>query len=320
MKRLALAVALIAATPAAAQAQPFPGPRIVTQFTQAGDPELRLTNVAQAVRRCPPAGAPCEPVAPFAGSDAYRPGETPAGTVFEADFKDPDGVVTTMRTVPWQGRVTAVEPPRLAGEAKVGGTVTAVDATWVGGWGDRPGWRPGEVISDRTSTAVVACRTPDRQDCWSVLSGPLPQRWGGWYLFAVSSRSDGDRFGRPIPGVIYWPFPSRRSLPLDQTDAVSSPAQVCCTLPAPPAEAADPVVTLRKRAVRTERRLDLGRVRCAAECTVTVKVSGGGKRAYTTTFTVEGTRAITAPARRGTLRVRVHVDGKLTATGRVTAR
>jgi hypothetical protein len=51
-----------------------------------------------------------------------------------------------------------------------------------------------------------------------------------------------------------------------------------------------------------------------------VKVSGGGRKARTTTFTVAGRKAITTPVRRGKLTVRVHVDGKLAANGRVSAR
>ena len=49
---------------------------------------------------------------------------------------------------------------------------------------------------------------------------------------------------------------------------------------------------------------------CAEPCKVAVKVSGGGKKAYTTTFVAIGTKAITAPARRGKLDRPRPVDGK----------
>jgi len=77
---------------------------------------------------------------------------------------------------------------------------------------------------------------------------------------------------------------------------------------------APPTVTLRARALRGNGRISVGRVTCAAPCKVAVKVSGGGEKAYTTTFVANGTKAITAPVRRGKLTVRVHVDGKLLAS------
>jgi hypothetical protein len=82
-----------------------------------------------------------------------------------------------------------------------------------------------------------------------------------------------------------------------------------------------PVVKLRSRALRSKGRISVGRVTCQFRCKVAAKVSGGGKRAYTTTFVADSRgKAITAPARRGKLTVRVHVDGKLLANATVRAR
>jgi hypothetical protein len=80
---------------------------------------------------------------------------------------------------------------------------------------------------------------------------------------------------------------------------------------------ARPVVTLRTRALRSKGRISVGRVTCEAPCKVAVNVSGGGKKAYRTTFVAHGTKAITVPARRGKLTVRVHVDGKLLASATI---
>jgi hypothetical protein len=86
-----------------------------------------------------------------------------------------------------------------------------------------------------------------------------------------------------------------------------------------PAAVASPSVKLRKRALHAKGRMSLGQVTCAQRCTVQVKVSGGGRKAKTTTFTLTGSRALRVATRHGRLAVRVRVDGKLAATGRVRA-
>jgi hypothetical protein len=75
--------------------------------------------------------------------------------------------------------------------------------------------------------------------------------------------------------------------------------------------------TLRARALRRNGRLIVGRVTCASRCAVALKVTGGGRRAVRRTFEVVGTQQLTVPLRRGRLSVRVTVDGKLAAAGRM---
>lgn len=316
MKRLTLAIALLALAPAPALAQ---HERLAMQYTEAGDPELRVDpfygQAAPEVRRCPPGGAACVALpAPDAGL-VYLPGETAPGTVFEADLKNADRVVVTTRTVPWKGTVTATSPPSLSGDARVGGTVTAGDGTWSGGWGDRPGWRPEYPIREATYTKVIACRTPEHTECRFLPDGPLAQRWGGWYLFAASTRSDGDYTGRPIAGSAPWPSSSWDAPDL-RTRAYSAPVQVCCTLPAPPVTRE---VTLRKKALRGDGKISVGRVTCSEPCYVTLRVSGGNRKATVTRLTAKGLHALKAPARKGKLLVRVYLDGDLVKTGRVSA-
>lgn len=315
MKRAALTLALLVVLPASAAAQqPTPVSRVVTQFTANGDPEIRVEAFDTfQVRRCPPGGVACE-VVPYdpLSSSSYEAGETAAGTVFEADVRDRDGVVTTIRSLPWRGRVTALSAPTLAGDAKVGGTVTAVDGTWGGGWAEPPQGK------DQTRTRVVACRAPDRAYCLELPSGPLAQRWAGWYLIAVAWRVDG--MSAFLAGQVPWPIPEPAYVPTLPTYAYSAPVPVCCTLPAPVADPDPaPVVELRTRAVRANGRLLLGRVDCTLRCRVGLIVSGGG-RTLTRSFTLEGRAALSIPRRRGRLSVRVKVDGKLQARGHVTAR
>jgi hypothetical protein len=83
-------------------------------------------------------------------------------------------------------------------------------------------------------------------------------------------------------------------------------------------EPVPPTATLRSRALRRNHQLSLGRVTCPQRCTVKLTVSGGGK-AYRRTLSATGLTALTAPYRHGKLTVRVEVDGKLLATGKVRA-
>ena len=78
-----------------------------------------------------------------------------------------------------------------------------------------------------------------------------------------------------------------------------------------------PTASLRRTALRRKGRLVIGRVTCETRCAVRVEVTGGGRRAFQRSLSVRGTQSLTMPARRGRLSVRVTVDGKLLATGRV---
>src|SRR4051812_11346158 len=104
-RMLIVLVVLLGAAPAA-DASPWMG----AAYDESGDPVIPVSAHDWEVvnfRRCPPGGAPCEPL----GSGwIVEPGETPAGTVFEAESQE--GID---RLPPWQGRVTSVVPPTLAG-------------------------------------------------------------------------------------------------------------------------------------------------------------------------------------------------------------
>jgi hypothetical protein len=102
------------------------------------------------------------------------------------------------------------------------------------------------------------------------------------------------------------------------TPAPATPA------PAAPAVLQDPVenttVTLRDRALRRNGRIHVGHITCKETCDVTLEVSGGKKKPTVTRFKARVKRALTAPARRGRLRIEVYSDGQLVKTGRVVAR
>jgi hypothetical protein len=254
------------------------------------------------------------------------PGETPAGTVFEA-VATKEGVETTARTRPWQGDVSSITTPTLQGDAAVGKTVTAAPGAWVGGW-PPPAT---SVISSQPQT--LACTEPTGGECWWIATGTvvLEPRWVGWYLFAREIVWPGDARCSFVPcpvSVIAKPvLPARADLAPGPLVGLSAPLgpiagpqppwvlQGCVCL-SPPA----PKASIRARALRSKGRLHVGRVSCAARCSVQLKVSGGKRRAVYLRFTMTGAEALTVPVRHGKLNVRVRVNGKLVTSRPTLAR
>jgi len=323
MKRaLGLAAVLLAVLAPAARAADH---AIATDFDHSGDPWVFLIRDSSdervlQYRSCPPDGGPCQVLQP--GSSGIMPGPTAAGTVFELDVEQ-GGSVDTVRTDPWKGRVDAVAPPAIAGEAKVGATVGVTPATWNGGWGRRT-YRD-RTVEDLSGSQVVACRAATGKDCMIFEPGPLSQHWAGWYLFATETR-----YAKPgcwencstvNDGLVPLPWPFPAIAPASATFAVSAPVQICCTLPAPaPDVIPAPMASVRAKAVRAKGRLLVGRVDCTVRCSVGLTVSGGGRKVYTRTFFLEGPAALSIPVRHGKLSVRVKVDGQELARGHVKAR
>jgi hypothetical protein len=319
--RLMVARGILIGLVAACCAAPAADARTLQEiYASGGDPWVVVSNDFDRlidVRRCPDGVAPCESLVP---AQPLEPGETAAGTVFEFEYDD--GQV--LRTSPWLGRATSVTPPTLSGSATVGGTVRGVAGTWSGGW-EPEVLSSGVTFGDFSKLTLVACSAPAGGECWvlgqdGAKDTPLSERWAGWYLHVAEARHGRDTVFA-LPGLTYphriSPFPSRG------VEAHSAPVQIPAAPPAPIAAVVTPkppTVTLRSRALRTKGRISVGRVTCAVPCRVTVKVSGGGKKAYTTTFVATGLKAITAPVRRGKLTVRVTVDGNLVKSGRMVAR
>jgi len=306
--------------------------RISETFDDAGDPGLTAfvwdTATELEWRRCDDGGPVCEPLPGTVEPSLYStrlvvfPGETPAGTVFEAVATTGD-VETKARTRAWQGRVQATSAPTLQGEAAAGKTVTVAQGAWAGGWGPVP-----ELA---TLDDIYACRNPAGTDCWLIEYGStvaLDPRWAGWYLFAQERHYAGSAVCHSAFGcaahALLVPAPFRGELRTGATLARSS-ALGPVTAP-PPAAAPPPVVTARKvkapsasiraRAVRRNGRLVVGRVRCETRCTVRLRVSGGNRRKVDRTFVMTGVKRLTVPVRRGKLAVKVTVDGKPLASGR----
>ena len=156
------------------------------------------------------------------------------------------------------------------------------------------------------------------------------------YAFAVDARrANNDHVGLAPPDGAVYPLPSRTA-----TVSVSAAAGPIATtaadappIPAPGApggsppttpttpKAKAPKVTLRKRALRSGKRLTVGSITCATRCRVRLSV-GDGRRTLKRTLSVRGTTRLTIVngsklRKKVRLRVVVTVDGKRLASGRV---
>lgn len=335
MFRVALLTALVlAVVPATAQAY--------WELTPDGQPKITTSSLGPVedfeLSVCPPDGSACTPAA-FTPDPirvgVYLPGETPVGTTFVIKHAA-SGL--DERSPTWKGRMRPTAPPSISGNVATTHHVAPARATWVGGWGN-----------ETSEPYLVACTNPQATGCMYlppayacavpctttpakgsvVASGnglaALPPVLGGHHLFAVEQRLPADHRGWPVAGAVLlmWSFDYRFDVnPQDSwgVTTTSAPVTIAPTAIDPPPVAA-PTVTLRKRALRSKGKLSVGRITCAAaSCKVALKVSGGGKKAVTTTFLAkQGVTALTTPSRRGRLTVRVHVDGKLITTGKVKA-
>jgi hypothetical protein len=320
---LALTLATLFTVPAAAQADGV----VISQhvFTSDGQPSL-VANYSPDGSLATPQWKICNPdCGPVvATSNVLNPGETAAGTTFEASATPSGGATTTARSRQWLGRVTSTAAPTFTGTPVVGSTLTPSAGTWSGGWGNDFSW-----------LGMRACRTADGQDCHAMDSAPLGQNvttplvidaaYVGWYIGAVETRLAAETaiagVGLPqaTPGKIY---PIASPAP-GQTVAVSPLVGPVAGLPAatddPDKDSTTitPVFTsrlaLRKKALVKGSLLSLGTIRCSSRCVAHVTVKAGGKTVKHR-LVVKNAKAITVkrkllPARASLARLTVTFDG-----------
>ncbi|MEV4423619.1 hypothetical protein AB0L40_27175 [Patulibacter sp. NPDC049589] len=213
----ALAAGVLAAPAHAAPVvPPIPPPGFGVAVYQAqldpsGDPVL--TAIAED-RAATVSWYACDPEcgAVIGTESLLRPGPTPAGTTFEVRATVA-GTPRTARSAPWRGRTASVTPPALAGELRIGRTVTPLAGTWSGGWD------AGVDVLD-----VRACRTADGTDCRTISSPSggdslaIDPVYAGWYLGAVDRRYGPD----PSLGGVPWLGPTFGALATDP-GAVAAP-------------------------------------------------------------------------------------------------
>lgn len=283
-----------------------------------------LTAPAQAQDVLHAADANGDPVIGF-GDTVLRPGETPAGTVF---------ALNGVRSKPWGGRIALATPPSLQGALRVGETVRAVAGTWSGGWGDELDELRIEACQDETATRCETLAAPaweyeTPRDGTAVIAA----KYAGWYLRAADRRRD--RFevsvtmiydrASDVPTLTAAPRVALTPLagPVTTVSAPhvkpEEPAVTPPTVTVQPTTAKPPRVALYRTARRAKRTITVGRVACAAPCTVKFTVSDGC-RTYRRTRTGSGPLTLTAKPRKGTLRIEVTIDGGATTVGRVKLR
>ena len=248
----------------------------------------------------------------------FEPGETAAGTVFEADIF---GV--TQRSRAWTGRVDSTLEPTMRGTLALGATLTPVAAEWTGGWGD-----------DVSQPALYVCRTEGGDGC-VAFAGAVRAEHAGRYVFAVDARrANNDHAAQPQADGAAVTLPSRTAI-VSVSAAAGPLASSAADAPAIPAprvpgssspttttpKAKAPKVTLRKRVLRSGKRLTVGSITCVTRCRVQLSV-GDGRRTAKRTLSVRGTTRLTIVngsklRKKVRLRVVVTVDGKRLKTGRV---
>jgi hypothetical protein len=226
-------------------------------------------------------------------ADTWQAGETAPGTVFTARAG------SEAASLPgWGGRLGATSAPALGGHAVVGGTVWPVAAKWSGGWG-----------GERDDLRVEACK----QAVCRTLAAP---EWVFHGKRAVV-------IGRDVAGWSLRVVDRRRNASEVRPQVLITDPGDVPPLAAGPLVALSPAVgvsgaTLRKHAMRTKRGIVVGHAACAKTCTVKLRVSQG-RHTFRRSLRGHGTIALqlARTLRRGTLRVKVTIDGHAAASGRV---
>jgi hypothetical protein len=317
---------------------------VVVGFDDSGDPLLNAHVEPTARgsvtewRRCAPDGSPCVPLPQSAydaaagkrldsraGRRPAAPGDTPAGTTFEAAFVV-DGVPSTVRTQPWTGHMMVAAQSSAGPNLSAGAAVSFTRPIYSGGWNPAPPESP-----YASSGAYYVCPQLTGGDCYSISTPRLRARYGGWYVFTQYTLAWRDP-GLPVAVPSAAPagdFPVRLTLsPTGSVDrlAATSGAQgpICCPTPfviiePPILDPVRPTATITARAPRRKGRTVVGSVTCGI-CTVQLTVRGGGRAAVKRTIKAKGKTALTVPVRRGRLRVTVIVDGRPVAAGTTEAR
>src|SRR3954462_6795338 len=285
---------------------------IFTEADANGDPIVYATGSHAPVFWQACLGSDCRS---FQG-DAWHPGETAAGTVFTA-YASGEGASVSG----WRGRIAATSAPALGGNAVVGGTVWPVAAVWSGGWS-------GELDDLRVEAGKAATgRTLSAPDWVSgerdgaVVLGPDV---AGWSLHVADRRRNRLEVRPQIfisdPGEVPPLNPGPLVAVSPSTDVAAPTVSAPDVKPGAPPLIPGPLVALRKRASRTRSGVVVGSAACPQRCTLRLTVSDGRHR-FTRTLSGRGVIALTlarsAKPRRGTLRVKVSVNGRAAASARL---
>ena len=317
-----VAAALCVAAPAAAQKAE------ISQhvFDNEGLPQLVANPVPDggkgrivAWRTCAPDVA-CQSVS-VDDDRSLEPGDVPAQTVFEADAVADEGTVTTARSKPWLGRVTASAPPAVAGTPAVGRLVRPVPASWVGGWqGD------GDLLKLEACKDVAGerCETLSAQgEDPPVCPGAaavLGRRYAGWWVRAVDHRISAQS---AFAGVGYS---AARFIPIAKPSRISVPSELVGPVKTGGGafeECVRPRIQILRRVRHAPRSIVFATVACTTTCDVQLRLRET-RRTIKRRFELTGDGEVTLPSRTRlagrTVAVRVVVNGRRSAQRRVHLR
>jgi hypothetical protein len=141
---------------------------------------------------CTPDGG-CTEVASGDDVRVLEPGDVASGTTFTAEVLAGSGERSSATSDPWNGRVTALTAPRVAGTLRVGALVRPVPARWTGGWpGDRHDLRM-EACRDAAGMRceTIAAQHEDLPGCRRA-AAVIRRRHAGWWIRAVDQRRPHD--------------------------------------------------------------------------------------------------------------------------------
>ncbi len=191
-------VALVVVGAAASLTQAAEGPGVQVLLNPDGSGRVFVQDGSTRWSACAPDLTACTP---FATGSFDTAGAAP-GTVFSAG----DGTTTPL----WKGNLSEVGPPSVEGEVRGNALVTAVAATWSGGW---------EGDFDLLSLSI--CTTPAGEHCLAVdeemvrrseqcsppMATVLDPLFAGRYLEVVDRRYSRGAISAGIGHPAYYPVP-----------------------------------------------------------------------------------------------------------------
>lgn len=221
---------------------------------------------------CPPGGG-CTPVDSRPTLDrALEVGTASVGTVFIATATSGSRTATAS-SVPYLGPVRSNTPPSFSGRLRVGALVKPIAGSWSGGWGSERSFLQMQICRRVNGTGCVVVADQVYWNSCPGVGAVLAPHHARRYLRVIDQRLGRDvaftMMGLPSPSPSYiealQPTPSRAGTIAGPIGLPTGPPESTCGPP-------PPHVILAQRAVRRGDRLEFGRIRCVARCTVAVDV------------------------------------------------
>jgi hypothetical protein len=265
-------------------------------------------------------GAPCQSIA-VNDDRSLAPGDVAAQTVFEADALADDGTMTTARSKPWLGRVTASAPPTVAGTPAVGQLIRPVPASWAGGWQGDDDLLKLEACKDAAGEKceTVSAQGEDPPVCPGA-AAVLGRRYEGWWLRAVDRRISAQS---AFAGVGYS---AARFIPIAKPSRVTVRSELVGPIQRGDGafrECVRPRIQILRRVRQTPRAIVFATIACTTTCDVQLRLRDT-RRTIKRHLEFTGSGEVTLPSRTGiagrTVHIRVIVNGRHSAQRRVRLR